>query len=72
MPQKKTAEPKPGAKTTEFWITAVTQVLALILGLYGAYSSNDSLVQAAAALSGGTGGLYAISRGIAKKNSNGS
>jgi len=52
---------KPGYKTTEFWVTVLTAVGALIAALA------DQLPPKYAALGAAiSSGLYAISRGLAK------
>jgi len=55
-------EPKAGIKTTEFWLTLATS-LAGILGAASGVLPAKYAVPASAAASG----LYAISRGIAKR-----
>ena len=79
-PKKKTDETtektpetgaKPGPKTTEFWITIACTLIGTLMSAYGAYKSNDALVAIGGSIAGGSGGLYAISRGIAKKGASG-
>ncbi len=65
---------KPGYKTTEFWMSLVTQIVALLV-LFGVIEpaaqeqvsgSLTQLVAAIAAVFNAAG--YAFSRGLAKKN----
>lgn len=52
---------KPGYKTTEFWVTALTSAAALIAALSGHLSPRYAAIAAAVST-----GLYAIGRGLAK------
>jgi len=52
---------KPGYKTTEFWVSALTTGGALIGALAGALPGTAGIVAASI-----SGGLYAVSRGLAK------
>jgi len=65
---------KPGYKTTEFWLTLVTNAVGIAV-LMGAVSpeAQEPLVQAAGQLAGGVIAAvsalgYALSRGKAKQN----
>jgi hypothetical protein len=53
--------PKPGYKTTEFWVTAITSAAALVAALSGNLSPRYAALAAAIST-----GLYAIGRGLAK------
>tara|TARA_R100000808_G_scaffold2159_1_gene9051 strand:+ start:96 stop:287 length:192 start_codon:yes stop_codon:yes gene_type:complete len=60
---------KPGWKTTEFWVTVISLVLASIAssGLLG--SVDDPWPKLLALIAAGlVGGGYTISRGLAKMN----
>lgn len=70
--KKKPEGAKPGWKTTEFWVTIACAVIGTGLSAWGANSGNDALVEVGVMLTGGASGLYAISRGVAKKNTHGS
>jgi len=71
--QKNTS--KPGIKTSEFWMTIITGIITILIGLGVITADLGQSVSAIAAalipviLSLLTGG-YAVSRGIAKKNDN--
>jgi len=52
---------KPGYKTTEFWVTALTSAAALVAALSGHLSPRYAAIAAAVST-----GLYAIGRGLAK------
>lgn len=58
--------PKPGVKSTEFWLTIITTVFGLALLAYGVVSGNDT----ALVVGGGIAGIpiagYSIGRGNAK------
>ena len=67
---------KPGYKTTEFWVTAVCQVIG-ILGLSGIFTAEQAtaLTEAIPQIVGAvvmafSAFGYSISRGSAKKNIN--
>lgn len=67
-------DPKPGYKTTEFWVTAVAQVIG-ILALFGVIEPakanilSDALVQVVGGLMAALSALgYSISRGQAKRS----
>ena len=55
---------KPGYKTTEFWVSALTTGGALIGALAGVLPGTAGIIAASI-----SGGLYAISRGLAKLTS---
>lgn len=52
---------KPGYKTTEFWVSALTTGGALIGALAGVLPGAAGIIAASIA-----GGLYAVSRGLVK------
>jgi CHASE2 domain-containing sensor protein len=52
---------KPGWKTTEFAVTVLTALAALIAALAGQLSPRYAAIAAAVSV-----GLYAVSRGLAK------
>jgi hypothetical protein len=52
---------KPGYKTTEFWVTAITSAAALVAALSGNLSPRFAAIAAAV-----SSGLYAVARGLAK------
>lgn len=52
---------KPGYKTTEFWVTTIASLAALVAALAGELSPKYAALTAGIAQ-----GLYAISRGLAK------
>lgn len=65
---------KPGYKTTEFWMTLVVQVLAILVTL-GVVTPDQQAVFTESAdklmtaiVMAVSAGSYAISRGLAKKN----
>jgi len=60
-------EPKPGPKTTEFWITVALIVLATIAGMIPTESPWSKII--AAILAGAAVLGYNVSRGIVKSNS---
>jgi hypothetical protein len=52
---------KPGYKTTEFWVTSLASLAALIAALSGHLSPKYAALTAAVSQ-----GLYALSRGLTK------
>lgn len=60
-------ETKPGWKTTEFWLTVVSQIVGLVWasGVITEGSNADRVLGLAAAALASVG--YAVSRGLAKK-----
>lgn len=62
-------ETKPGWKTSEFWLTAISMAVSLAFasGLIPTDSAIDKLLGLIAAALGGLG--YSVSRGLAKKSS---
>ena len=52
---------KPGWRTTEFWVTTLTSVAALVAALASQLSPRYAALAAAV-----SEGLYALSRGLAK------
>ena len=54
---------KHGYKTTEFWITALSVVATAIMAGLNLLSADQVAIASAVA-----SGLYAISRGLAKRN----
>ena len=52
---------KPGYRTTEFWVTSLTSLAALIAALSGNLSPRYAAIAAAV-----SSGLYGVSRGLAK------
>lgn len=60
---KPTAETKPGFKTTEFWVTIATNVAAILAAIGGAMPAEKAGLLLVVA-----NGLYAVSRGLAKKS----
>lgn len=52
---------KPGYKTTEFWVTTIVSVAALVAALAGELSPKYAALAAAISQ-----GLYAVARGLAK------
>jgi len=59
-------EPKPGPKTTEFWVTVALIVLATIAGMIPADSPWGKII--AAILAGSAVLGYNVSRGLVKAN----
>jgi len=65
-------ETKPGYKTTEFWVTVIAKIIALIAALgYLTPEQSSTLTQAVVQLSGVVGMVaaafgYSIARGKAK------
>lgn len=53
---------KPGYRTTEFWVTTLTSLAAFIAALSSHLAPRYAAVAAAIA-----SGLYALSRGLAKR-----
>ena len=53
--------PKPGYKTTEFWVTVITSAAALVAALAGQLSPRYAAIAAAVSV-----GLYSVGRGLAK------
>lgn len=70
-PQKQitetTVEVTPGARTSEFWLAALTTVVGLGLLVYGAIEKREDLVTWGGILSGVSTGAYSAARGLAKK-----
>ncbi len=63
-------DPKPGVKTTEFWLTVVCQIVALVLPLAQAQVEGKATlaaIVAAALLAGLSTAAYTLSRALAKK-----
>lgn len=60
-------EPKPGYRTTEFWLSAIAAILGLVYasGAVSPDSGADRWLGLAAAALSSAG--YAVSRGLAKK-----
>ena len=56
------AKGKPGYKTTEFWVTGLSSVGAVLASVAGFLPPQYAAIATAIA-----GGLYAVSRGLAKK-----
>jgi hypothetical protein len=59
-----TSETRPGAKTTEFWVTLFTNALGVFELVFGGLNVDNENVMIALAV---INGLYAASRGIAKQ-----
>lgn len=57
-------ETKPGITTTEFWVTAVSNVAGILTLLSNGIGGNNKYVLGAL---GVVNGLYAIARGLAKQ-----
>jgi len=55
-------EPKPGYKTTEFWLTVLTNVAAIAATVADVLPANQSAIIMAA-----VNAFYSITRGMAKK-----
>lgn len=55
-------DPRPGWQTTEFWLTSLSMVCALVLALTSKVSG-----EVAIGVIGGGSGVYAITRGVVKK-----
>lgn len=65
--QVKTVEPKPGAKTSEFWGTMLAHFVALIIIAIGQAKGNDALSGFGAILSSVAQGTYNVGRGLTKR-----
>lgn len=59
--------PTAGMQTSEFFVTLLPLILGGVLSIIGALTHDSALVTAGAAMATGSGGLYAVSRGIAKQ-----
>ncbi len=57
-------ESKPGVKTSEFWVTAFSNALALIQLIAGPVNVSDGKIATVLAI---INGAYAASRGLAKQ-----
>lgn len=57
--------PKPGPKTTEFWVTVVTLLLSLLAAIFPQDISSQAQVAATAA-AGVASALYVLSRALTK------
>ena len=66
---EETKQPKPGFKTTEFWISTVAAVLGILFasGAVAEGSSIDKMMGLVTTVLAGLG--YTVSRGMAKKSS---
>ena len=62
-------EPKSGPKTSEFWVTVITQILGVILAAIGAYKGSDGLAAVGGILTGAAQGTYTLGRSKAKQRS---
>lgn len=63
MPEPSTI--KPGYKTTEFWLTTLTNISAIVGSLNGLISPDLAAIIVAVA-----NGIYGVVRAIAKKGAN--
>ena len=65
--KKKTDETiKAGKSTSELWITAVIQIVQILIAAYGAHKGNDALVAIGGGGSALSGAAYTIGRSIVK------
>lgn len=60
---------KSGPKTSEFWVTVITQLLGVILAAIGAYKGSDGLAAVGGILTGAAQGTYTLGRSKAKQRS---
>lgn len=57
---------KPGVKTSEFWLTLVVKLVAILLIAYGMWKGSDGLVEFGGVVMALSSGAYAVGRSIEK------